>query len=354
MPMTVRTLLGAAALYLLTAGCTTAADNASSANLTFVGAPCSPPPILRCSGADCGAVVTEQGPVKEPTTGRNYFLDYPCDLKVGEKVTVVLSLHGGGSFGNWQRHYFPLVDYVEKYRLVVITPNAPPRVWKAEADDAYLETLTRSVVDQIGARNVKALWLAGHSQGGITARRLVCSSFFRDRADGYLSISASRVGGSPGFGPTGFGPAVQVQTPSPDVVNSPSKPTVAPLPDPDCDFSHIAVSGEHEIAKIPDTSTWADKYDCTKRVRRPDIVDVKGGHVSDTSRQNPPTYSWGRAARPGTAEEFEYVGCRDGRVVADIVRLDKGHTEGWEPKVTETIVQLMVKAKGGKIAGRAG
>lgn len=346
-------LLAVAVVCLLVAGCTTATNEASSGNVIFAGAPCSPPPILRCSGADCGAVVTEQGPVKESTTGRNYFLDYPCDLKVGEKVTVVLSLHGGGSFGNWQRHYFPLVDYVEKYRLVVITPNAPPRVWKAEADDAYLETLTRTVVDQIGPRNVNAFWLAGHSQGGITARRLVCSSFFRDRADGYLSISASRVGGSPGFGPTGFGPAVQLQTPSPDVVNSPNKPTVAPLPDPDCDFSHIAASGEHEVAKIPDTSTWADKYDCTKRVRRPDIVDLKGGYVSDTSRQNPPTYSWGRAARPGTAEEFEYVGCRDGRVVADIMRLDKGHTEGWEPKVTETIVQLMVKAKGGKIANSA-
>jgi hypothetical protein len=53
-------------------------------------------------------------------------------------------------------------------------------------------------------------------------------------------------------------------------------------------------------------------------------------------------------AGPGTAEVFEYLKCKDGRVVADVVRIDKGHTEGLEPKVTEAIVKLMVSAKGGK------
>ena len=56
---------------------------------------------------------------------RTFFLDYPCDLKPGEKVMFVLSLHGAGSFGNWQRHYFPLLDYKDKYRLVIATPTAP-------------------------------------------------------------------------------------------------------------------------------------------------------------------------------------------------------------------------------------
>jgi len=356
--MTFRAMFRSSAIGLLSTiavGCaSTAGDAPAASSLALANAPCAPPPILRCPETNCGALVAEQGPVKEPTTGRNYFLDYPCDLKKGEKVTVVLSLHGGGSFGNWQRHYFPFVDYVEKYRLVVITPNAPPRRWTAEADDAYLQALTTSVVDQIGAKNIKSFWLAGHSQGGITSRRLACSDFFKDRADGYLSISASRVGGSPGFGPTGFGPAVQLTTPAPDVVNSPNSPVAQQQPDPACDFSHIAISGEHEIAKIPEASSWADKYDCKRRERRPDIVDVKGGYINDSSRQNPPTYSWGRQARPGVAEEFEYVGCRDGRVVADIVRLDKGHTEGWEPKVTEEVIRLMTKAKGGKITHNAG
>ena len=35
-------------------------------------------------------------------------------------------------------------------------------------------------------------------------------------------------------------------------------------------------------------------------------------------------------------------------MVADVVRLDKGHTEGLEPKVTEELIKLMVSASGGK------
>ena len=46
--------------------------------------------------------------------------------------------------------------------------------------------------------------------------------------------------------------------------------------------------------------------------------------------------------RPGRAQVYRYPDCSDGRVVADVIRLDKGHTEGLEPNVTEEIVKLMV------------
>ena len=62
--------------------------------------------------------------------------------------------------------------------------------------------------------------------------------------------------------------------------------------------------------------------------------------------------SWGRAARPGTAEVFVYPNCQGGRVVADVLRMDKGHTEGLEPNVTETLVALMASAPGGKVRAR--
>ena len=35
--------------------------------------------------------------------------------------------------------------------------------------------------------------------------------------------------------------------------------------------------------------------------------------------------------------------------MADIVRLDKGHTEGYEPKILDRILGLMVSAPGGKL-----
>ena len=80
-------------------------------------------------------------------------------------------------------------------------------------------------------------------------------------------------------------------------------------------------------------------------------MDTQPGYVHDGSRQDPGTKSWGLLPRPGTAEVYVYPGCRDGTVVADVVRLDKGHTEGLEPKVTEAIVSLMLSARGGKIQG---
>jgi hypothetical protein len=37
-------------------------------------------------------------------------------------------------------------------------------------------------------------------------------------------------------------------------------------------------------------------------------------------------------------------------VVADVVRISKGHTEGYEPNITDAIIALAVSARGGKIA----
>ena len=117
-----------------------AAATAAAQPLRLAGAACEAPPTLHCPDQNCpGDVVTSGGPAVEAKTNRNYFLDYPCDLKRGEKVTFVLSLHGGGWYGNWQRHYFPIVDYKDKHRLVIATPFSPRRVWAVE-DDEYCRT----------------------------------------------------------------------------------------------------------------------------------------------------------------------------------------------------------------------
>ena len=79
-----------------------------------------------------------------------------------------MALHGVGSYRNWQRNYFPLMDYKDKYRLVIATPNAPPRVW-APTHDAYLQNIVNLVYAQIGKLNLRAFWLVGHSQGGMTS-----------------------------------------------------------------------------------------------------------------------------------------------------------------------------------------
>src|SRR5688572_7887010 len=108
-----------------------------------MGVACESPPPAHCPEADCpAALFGNLGNAVETKSGRKFFLDYPCDLKPGEKVIFILNIHGGGSIGNWQRHYFPAFDFKDKYRLVVATPTAatatPVRMWVGEADDTYL------------------------------------------------------------------------------------------------------------------------------------------------------------------------------------------------------------------------
>ena len=148
---------------------------------------------VKLMNAPCTAVATEQ--VTEPKTGRTYLLDYPCDLKAGERVTFILNLHGGGSSGTWQRRYFPAYDYKDQHRLIVASPYSPTRSWSAN-DDVYLQNIVTAIVDAVGRPNIQAFWLAGHSQGGATSRRIVCSDFFRTKVDGFLSLSGGRIGGA--------------------------------------------------------------------------------------------------------------------------------------------------------------
>jgi hypothetical protein len=101
---------------------------------------------------------------------------------------------------------------------------------------------------------------------------------------------------------------------------------------------------------LPDISPWAQKYSCDARVRRTDIVDTAKGYMTGAAPGR--GASWGLAARPGTAKVFDYPKCKGGRVVADVLRMDKGHTEGLEPKVTESLIKMIASAKGGK--ARAG
>jgi hypothetical protein len=307
--------------------------------LEFGGVTCQTPPPLHCGDANCpGALVIEQGSAVEPKTGRKFFLDYPCDLKPGEKVTFILSLHGAGSYGNWQRHYFPIVDYARKYRLVIATPNAPTKIW-ASSDDEYLQNIVTLVYDLVGKKSIKAFWLAGHSQGGMTSNRLVRTDFFKQKVDGWLSLSGGRLGPTPPI-PASFFAAAK---------GGPARGAIPAGPQglPDATFSFIFETGEHELGDqpIPDESPWATKLGCGARVRQADVIDSKAGYVYDSTRQDPGSDAWGRLPRPGTAELFEYPKCNHGRIVADVVRMGKGHTEGLEPHVTEQLVKLMLSAK---------
>jgi pimeloyl-ACP methyl ester carboxylesterase len=284
--------------------------------------------------------------VVDERTGRKYTLDEPDDHRPGEQVTFLLNLHGGGSMGMWQHEYFPAYLYKVQYRLVIATPSAatkePMRRWLAEADDEHLRNIVDAVLARYGRRNIRSFWLVGHSQGGMTANRLLLTPFFCERVDGWLSLSGGRIGPaerSPTAGRPGAPPLPR------DLTSGGPRPGVT-VP-PDCDFSFIFAVGEHEIVKLPETSPWAEKYGAGPRVRLEDVVDEQPGLIYDTRGNS--SKEWGLEPRPGTAQVYVYPDARDGRLIADVVRLDKGHTEGLEPRITETLVRLIIEAPGGKL-----
>ena len=318
---------------------------------TLLGVDCAAPPAFHCPDTECsGSVVTQPGNTVELKTRRTFFLDCPGDYKPGDKVNVVLSLHGFGSFANWQRNYFPAMDVKDKYKLVVITPGSPTRFW-SEADDEYLHNIVDLVVGAVGKQNVEHFILAGHSQGGLTSSRLVCTDYFKDKVDVRISLSGGRVGASTpanrGF--VGGTPVYKSGGPpaAPSQIRMP-QPAAGP-PGGACDYSFIFSNGEYET--IPaDTSPLADKFGCGARVQLPEVIDPKPGYVWDSTRQDPGSDGWGHYPKSGRAQVYQFPNCKDGRVVADVVKLQKGHTEGYEPNVTDKIIELSVSAKGGKIA----
>lgn len=291
--------------------------------------------------------------VIDESTGRKFYLDTPDD-HAGRPVTFLLSLHGGGSFGAWQRLYFPAHDYADEHNVVIATPTAataePARRWEADADDEHLRNVTRMVLDRF---DPDVFWLVGHSQGGMTSRRLLSGGFFADMADGWLSLSGGRIGGAPRAAGAGR-PALPGEAPLAFPAAEFERIRARMAEPPAADVSHIFATGEHEIAELPAESPWAQRYCAGDRVRRPDVVDTEPGQVWDKYREGRSTPAWGLLPRPGTARVYLYPGARDGRLIADVVRLDKGHTEGLEPNITRELVRMMAAAPGGKARSAAG
>jgi poly(3-hydroxybutyrate) depolymerase len=323
---------------------------------TLLGTNCDAPPILHCPDSMCESDrVTQPGNTVEPRSRRTFFLDCPRGYTPGAKVTLVLALHGGGSYANWQRNYAPFMDVKDKYNLVIMTPGSPTRVWTPD-DDQYLQNIVDLVVGTVGKANVDRFILAGHSQGGMTSNRIICTPYFRDKVDVRVSLSGGRIGPTTPAG-RGFGqggapvyqqvPGAAAATPAPAAPRPPAPAATGPAGG-DCDYSFIFTNGEYE--SIPQAaSPLADRFGCGPRQQREDVVDPRPGYVWDATRQDPGTDGWGHYPRSGRAQVFVYPNCRNGRVIADVVRLQKGHTEGLEPNVTDMLMQLATSAAGGKI-----
>ena len=289
----------------------------------------------------------------DQNSGRKFFVDFAADADDRDDLTFILNLHGGGSVGMWQRLYFPAQDHADELGLVVAAPSSktkqPMSHWAPEADDEHLKAIVTMIRERFGSR-LRSFWLVGHSQGGMTSNRLLRDPWWGDRVDGWLSLSGGRIGPAPfvkDFGP----PRTEEERKAMEEFMA-ARRAQAFGTEPalhEADFSFIFAVGEHEIDSLPSDSPWAQRYGAGPREEQPDVVDDTKGQVHDGRFKGRYKQSWGREPRPGTAKVWIYPGARDGRVIADVVRLDKGHTEGLEPKVTRRLLELVVSAPGGKL-----
>jgi hypothetical protein len=286
----------------------------------------------------------------DEASGRKFLIDAPTDWEQRDDLTFLLNLHGGGSVGMWQRLYFPAHDYTDELGLVVATPSAhtkqPMSHWKAEADDEHLRAVVTMITERFGTR-LRAFWLVGHSQGGMTSNRLLRDPWWGERVDGWLSLSGGRIG--PARFVEDFGPPRTEEERKAMGAFLARAASSSPPKLHDAEFSFVFAVGEHEIDSLPDTSPWAERFGAGLREQQPDVVDEVAGQVHDGRFEGRYKQSWGREPRGGTANVFVYPGARDGRVIADVVRRDKGHTEGLEPNITRRLLELVVSARGGKL-----
>jgi hypothetical protein len=322
------------------------AGSAFAADVAVPGAPCQP--VARCTetAAKCAGLAAEPGNVAEAKSGRKFFLDYACGLKDGDEAVFILSFHGIGGSANGVRHYFPAVDYKDKYKLIIATPKSAGVAFDSQADDAYVAGVIDQVAKAFPTLKLR-MWVAGHSAGGGYSRTWMCKpSAFSGKMVGSVSMAGNRLGGNRLSEPPGFREALARQGLSPDSPPPGEPPAGAALPPACGEFSHIYSTGSVDLlgAPIPEASTLAASLGCGARTRRPDIVDTKGGYVEFPQGRPAPLAGWGKEARGGTTEFYVFPNCRGGRVVADLIRVEKGHTEGLEPKVTEEIVKLVVAA----------
>ncbi len=134
---------------------------------------------------------------------RPYCLEAPTP-KEGERLPLVISLHGYGSSGEQQARYFGFDMLAREKRFVLAKPNgttnrAGQRYWNASSaccasnrdtnppdDVAYIDALIDDVASHEPIDD-KRVYIVGHSNGAFMAHRLAC-----DRSNRVAAIRRAR------------------------------------------------------------------------------------------------------------------------------------------------------------------
>jgi poly(3-hydroxybutyrate) depolymerase len=123
-----------------------------------------------------GAATGETGKVSKEKISfrekeRTYFLLVPAGIAPGQKVPLLITLHGSGQ--NGENYVSAWKDLAEKEKIVVVGPSSYDRVHWASPEDGPL--FLHDILEQVAAKHPidgRRVYLFGHSAGAVFALQM--------------------------------------------------------------------------------------------------------------------------------------------------------------------------------------
>lgn len=154
-------------------------------------------PEVTCGGSAGGFGL---GQPNHQIDGRDMIVTYPCGKHEGAPMTFVLNLHGTTpvNLHFYQHGYFPIHNYAASHNLIVVTPSSVVEQWgngDNGQDEPHLLKIIDWVYSAFSKYDIRGMWVAGHSWGGMYTARFGCSAAIADKVVGLFMQSGGGVTG---------------------------------------------------------------------------------------------------------------------------------------------------------------
>ncbi len=160
-------------------------------------------PIVEVPGVACGPNPSLFGltATNVEIGGRGVYVAYPCNKHGGAPVTFVLNLHGTmptEELKLYQVAYFSINSHVDTHNIITAAPKAIGSQWgngDGGLDEPHLLEVIDWVYTTFAEFDIRAMWVGGHSWGGMYTSRFGCNPAIADKVKGIIPMSGGGVGG---------------------------------------------------------------------------------------------------------------------------------------------------------------
>jgi hypothetical protein len=135
--------------------------------------------------------------------GRSMIVTYPCNKHAGAPMTFILNLHGTTPVEQhfYQHMYFSAHQFAASHNLIVVTPSSVVQQW-GNGDNGEDEPHLMKIIEWVystfsgpGKFDIRAMWVGGHSWGGMYTAIFGCKAELADKVKGLIMMSGGTVGG---------------------------------------------------------------------------------------------------------------------------------------------------------------